>query len=165
MDSIEIFHDSGPIDPQLIVEFEISAKLTLPEKYKALITQHNCLYPVNSSFDFKNIYANDYAWSYKIENEIDSRSLSFFGFGSDIAHYEQVGNQDFDVYGHDHVIAFGQSANGDYICFDYRKDPSTDEPGVVVMFHDAYDANRKMLICPVADSFEQFMDSLYAPKD
>jgi hypothetical protein len=116
-------------------------------------------------FRFENRFSESYAWPYKILDGMDSRDLTFLGFNENLPNSGKITWQDFDVYGHEHVIAFGMAANGDHVCFDYRHDPSTDEPRAVVMFHDAYDADDKMLICPVADSFEEFIDSLYKRED
>lgn len=162
MKPLEIRYDNGVANSQDIAQFELQFKSKLPKDFKSFSLAHNAARLVKSSFEFLNKHATDYVWHYKIENGIDSRDISFYGFGAELPDYLQIEQaQDFDVYGHDHVIAFGSSANGDYICFDYRHDPTTDTPRVVVMFHDAYDSNRKMLICDVANSFEEFMDSLY----
>jgi hypothetical protein len=165
MESIKIDRDYGSVSLRLVINFEVARNFLLPKIYKELLTKHNGLKPENDSFKFKNIYADEYSWSYKIEDGSDSREISFFGFGDDIPDHKKISSQDFDIYGHDQIIAFGSSANGDYICFDYRHAPTTDEPRVVLMFHDTYDKNNKMLICPIANSFEEFMDSLYKPED
>jgi hypothetical protein len=64
-----------------------------------------------------------------------------------------------------HIVPFGYSANGDYICFDYRHDPTTTEPHVVLMYHDDYvadkEGNTKMVVNFVAPNFEAFVDLLY----
>lgn len=166
MHAVDIYRDNGTVDFRLIAQFELSKNIKLPESYKELLTAHDALRPEKEMFRFLNSFSATHFWPYKIENGLDARDISFFGFGTELDDYKKIGwNQDFDVFGHDHVIAFGRSANGDYICFDYRHDPSTSEPHVVVMFHDAYDEKRKMLICHVANSFEEFMDSLYKSDD
>jgi hypothetical protein len=165
MKSVQIYRDYGLIDQKLISNFESSKDIIFPRIYVDLIKNHNGMRLEESCFNFKNLFTYSHVWSYKIEDEIDSREMSFFGFGNEIPSYKQIESPSFDIYGHDHIVAFGYTANGDYVCFDYRHDPKTSEPRIVVMFHDAYDENRKMLICPVANSFEEFMDSLYKPAD
>ncbi len=162
MNPDSVYRDSGKADRLLIDEFEIEYRIKLPNSYKELIQEHNALWPEKCHFRFHNRYHNK-LWTYQLNQDgTDSRDVTFYGFGEHLFDYERIDlTQDFDVFGHENVIAFGSSANGDYICFDYRHDPSTNEPHVVVMFHDAYDEYKKMLICHVANSFEEFMDSLY----
>ena len=166
MNPDNVYRDSGKADRLLIDEFEIEFRIKLPKGYRELIQEHNALWPEKSLFRFHNRYHNE-LWSYRLNQDgTDSRDVTFYGFGEHLPNYERMDwAQGFDVYGHDHIIAFGAAANGDHICFDYRHDPSTNEPHVVVMFHDAYDEHNKMLICHVANSFEAFMDSLYKSDD
>lgn len=162
MQPVHIYRDHGSVDFGLIIKFELSRNIKFPESYKKLLVIHDALRPEKDTFRFVNIFSKTQLWPYKIDNGIDTRDISFFGFGTELDDYVKISkNQDFDVFGHDNIIAFGISANGDYICFDYRHAPNTDAPHVVVMFHDAYDREKKMLICHVANSFEEFMDSLY----
>ena len=158
----EIYRDHGAADPSLMDTFERMNHLRLPAKYRELIQQHDAVRLVRDSFRFANTFHNE-LWSYRLGSDgKDSRDISFYGFGAELPAYARIDyNQDFDVYGHDHVIAFGSAANGDYICFDYRHAPTTNEPHVVVMFHDAYDETNKMLVSHVADSVEEFLGMLY----
>ncbi|MDO6643015.1 SMI1/KNR4 family protein [Acinetobacter guillouiae] len=70
--------------------------------------------------------------------------------------------QDNDGLGYDKVIVFGNTARGDYVAFDYRKDPTTDEPLVVIMYHDdcVEDENgdSKMRVIKVAHTFDEFLN-------
>jgi hypothetical protein len=158
----EIYRDHGTVNPSLLDAFERMAQLLLPSKYRELIQEHDAVRLVRDSFRFTNTF-HDAGWSYRLGADgKDSRDISFYGFGAELPEYARIDyNQNFDVYGHDHIVAFGTAANGDYICFDYRHDPTSSEPHVVVMFHDAYDETNKMLISNVADSFEQFLGMLY----
>jgi len=65
------------------------------------------------------------------------------------------------------VIAFGLCANGDYICFDYRK--ARENPSIVVMYHDDFyedeNGNTKMVINDVADNFDDFLAMLHEASD
>lgn len=151
MKSLNAISSKGPVDIKFINEFEEEIGFRFPDNYKALISKDNALYPEEMIFDFINVESS----------RKDERDVSFYGYGSDIEDYDDIKRQDFDVYGHNGVIAFGRSANGDYVCFDYRDNPLTDDPPVVVMLHDYPDENNKMLICHVADSFEKFVDSLH----
>ena len=65
------------------------------------------------------------------------------------------------------VIAFGISANGDYICFDYRK--CNENPCIILMYHDDFyedeNGDTKMVTGHIADSFDAFLDMLYELSD
>jgi cell wall assembly regulator SMI1 len=166
MKKLIIRGEQNPVSEASFKAFESKFSLSLPKTFKAFISLHDQPWIEGNHFRFTNIFANDYSWVYKIVAGVDSRDLNFLGFNDTAYSGEYIFDaQDFDIYGHDQVIAFGSSANGDYICFDYRHAPTTDEPRVVLMFHDTYDKNNKMLICPIANSFEAFMDSLYKPED
>ncbi len=158
----DVLMDEGRTDPSLLDQFEERLNKKLPKEYKELMLEHNALYPISNLFKFNNHYHNE-LWSYRLNDDgTDSRDVVFLGYGDKPSESARVEwNQDFDVYGHDHVVAFGTAANGDHICFDYRHDPKTSEPHVVVMFHDAYGEDGKMLICHVANSFEDFLNALY----
>ena len=162
MKTFSIRSDHGEVSEEKITSFEGKYSIKLPASFKLFVAKHDAPWVLENHFKFNNVFSESHGWPYKIIDSIDSRDLNFLGFNDSVCDGEKIDDcQDFDVFGHDHVIAFGIAANGDYICFDYRHDPSTSEPHVVVMFHDAYDDQRKMLICHVANSFDDFMDSLY----
>lgn len=158
----DVLIDEGSADSALLDRFEEKLNIRLPKGYRDLLQEHNALYPVHNLFRFKNQYHNE-LWSYRLNDDgTDSRDVVFLGYGDGLSESARIDlGQDFDVYGHDRVIAIGKAANGDHICFDYRHDPKTSEPHVVVMFHDAYGEDGKMAICHVADSFDEFLNSLY----
>ncbi len=152
MKEVEVFNDSGSIDISVIENFENIIGYVFPDDYKNLISKHNELYPVMEFFKFFNT----------IDSTTDYRDVSFLGYGSEITTASRIENsQDHDVFGFEGIIVIGRSANGDYICFDYRSKPTTNNPPVVVMFHDYFDDDDKMYICHVADTFEEFIGALY----
>jgi hypothetical protein len=152
MREIEVFHDSGLIDVSVIESFETKIGYIFPENYKYLLSKHNELYPEMDFFKFFN----------EIDNKNDCRDVSFLGYGSQVTEASRIERaQDHDVYGRDGIVVIGRCANGDYICFDYRDNLITNNPPVAVMFHDFFDGDDKMFICPVANNFEQFIDLLY----
>jgi SMI1 / KNR4 family. len=148
---VDVYRDSGVVEVKELEFFEHQIGYKLPHEYKNLISKHNALRPKNDCFDFQ------------FNSKTDSRDISFYGYGKEISSNVNIvkNQQEKDQYYHDHIVIIGESANGDYICFDYRNNPLTDDPPVVLMLHDYPDANNKMLICHVADNFEQFVDSLY----
>lgn len=160
MTHIDVYRDYGSVDLHLIDVFEDGIGYCLPVSYKELISNHDWLRPEQDAFDFINIYG-----------EKDSCDISFYGYksGFSIASRTIGHHQDFDVYGYEGIIAFGSSGGGDYICFDYRHDPKTCEPRVVLMYHDDYvedaNGNAHMVVNDVAPSFEAFIDLLYKYED
>lgn len=153
---IEVFVDSGNVDISIIDHFEAKVSYFFPESYKRLLSKHNELYPENCDFRFFN----------ETEGVWECRDVTFLGYGPTITNASRIDRfQDHDVYGHDGIVVIGCSANGDYICFDYRSDPQTANPPVVVMFHDYYNEDKKMLVCSVANTFEEFINSLYKAEE
>lgn len=162
MKNILVLSDHGKVNDEKFANFERAHSIKLPNSFKKFIKKHDAPWLDENHFKFKNIFFGTNERPYKICDGIDSRDLNFLGFNDSVCEGEGITErQNFDDFGHNHIVAFGISANGDYICFDYRHDPRTNEPHVVVMFHDAYDEHNKMLVCHVADSFKEFMNSLY----
>lgn len=151
MKAVIVYRDSGTVDQSYIDAFEKKLGYIFPQKYKSLLSKHNALRPHENLCNFK------------LNDKCDSRDVNFFGYGDSVEEYEDIEKfQQEPEYCYRHIVVIGESANGDYICFDYREDPTTDNPPVVVMLHDYPDENNKMHVCPVTDDFEQFMDSLYS---
>ena len=156
MKKINSYRDFGPINVFFIEDFERKLSFVFPEKYKVLLSKYNSLQPIESIFEFLN----------PLDNIKDERDITFYGYGFDKRlSSESIESAQPDEYCHENIVVFGSSANGDYIGFDYRDNPATDEPKIVVMFHDCYDKNNKMFICHVADNFEKFIDGLYKYED
>lgn len=152
-----MFHHEGAVDTKVINEFENNIGYKFPDSYKNLLSQHNFLHPENCDFDFYDASLGRTA----------SRDITFLGFGQNISGASNIANAQWhDIYGRDHIIVFGKTAGGDYVCFDYRSDPTTNNPSIAVMLHDYFnDDDNKMFVCFVADNFEQFIDSLYSADD
>lgn len=153
MKELNVYSDKGSVDLSIIEEHEQLIGYRFPNSYKKLIGRHDQLRPIEDHFDFTNIYG-----------EKDERDISFLGHKNSTTE-KLMDSQDYDIYGYEGIVTFGICANGDHICFDYRHDPETDEPHVVVMYHDDYvtdkDGNPKRVINFVAPSFEAFVDILY----
>lgn len=152
MRDLNVYRSYGFIGFEYINEFENKIEFIFPESYKKLISKNNALSPEEADFDFYDLASNSK----------DTRDITFYGYGDSVSeNYNIAKQQNFDAYGHEGVIAFGCCSNGDHVCFDYRDKPTGGEPKVVVMFHDCADENNKMLVCPVAENFERFVNSLY----
>lgn len=159
MKKLSVWRDEGKVDRQLIIQFADSIGGIFPMTYVSLISKYDYLYPEENTFSFINYYG-----------ETDERDIVFFGYkeevweGSNIYTYSKI-NDDYS-YGKD-IIAFGGCANGDYVCFDYRK--SKENPSIVVMYHDDFYKNQngemRMVVNCVADNFDNFLEMLYEPMD
>lgn len=156
MRELTIAYDEGSIPVSVITSFAAAMGVFFPEGYVRLLSEKNWLGIKEVFFHFRGLDGNQ-----------DCRDLNFLGYGeSDKFSFNDITeSQDFDVYGYDNlVIAFGYCANGDYICFDYRSDETRSQPSIVVMFHDEY-VDDKMAVVHVSNSFESFLELLYAEED
>ncbi|MEB5477523.1 SMI1/KNR4 family protein [Acinetobacter pollinis] len=97
--------------------------------YLNLIQNHDGLYLDDNSFDFVNIYGDQ-----------DEREIVFYSYFEKSLDGDILSNQeninDLDNGGIHNLVIFGRSGNGDYVCFDYRKNPTGDNPKVVLVYHD-----------------------------
>jgi len=101
----------------------------------------------------------------------DERDIYFFGYGD--VESEHIKNQQYVSdpmeYGQKGLVAFGGCANGDVVCFDYRDDPDTCEPKIVLVYHDDYveleGGGSARVVNHVANSFDEFLDMLYEYQD
>ncbi len=156
MKSLKIYRSTGAISKNLIENFSKLNKVIFPKTYIETLSENNWLKPQNESFDFVDF-----------SKKPDTRDINFYGYEieSFLGSGTIVNAQNFDVYGYDKIIAIGFSANGDYICFDYRQNPDTDNPPIVLMYHDQYIndeyGNPKMAIVKIADDFDSFIDMLH----
>jgi hypothetical protein len=62
----------------------------------------------------------------------------------------------------DGLIPFGDNGGGDFICFDYRKDRTTNDPPIVIWNHDMGLEHRVVFI---ANNFEEFVGMLYESEE
>lgn len=162
MKDIEVFMDEGQIDMEVIHQYEKRLGYIFPIKYKELLSKHNGLNFLNIFFNFLNIYDTK-----------DCRDIYFYAFQH--SYLDQlycngfVGNQIGDDYFPKELVDFGGCANGDIVCFDYRDNPRTDNPKIVLVYHDDYieneDGTSHMVVNFVANSFEEFIDMLYEYKE
>lgn len=58
------------------------------------------------------------------------------------------------------LVSFSRDGGGNLICFDYRSDPTTNNPPIVVWHHEGRPGTNEE-ISPVASSFDEFLDLLY----
>lgn len=155
MKKLNIWSDEGSVSRSVIENFAQELDVIFPESYISLISKHDYLYLEDNIFDFIDNYGNQ-----------DERDIIFLGYkveitdNSDIYTYSQVNNE--YAYGNK-IIAFGSSANGDYICFDYRN--NSNEPSIALMHHDDFienDLGVRMQVSHIANNFDEFMLKLHS---
>lgn len=155
---MDIRRDNGKNSLDEIKRVQNELGYFFPNNYIDLIRNHDALRFEKNIFDFKNIY-----------NKEDERDLNFLSFKSDHLDGDILSNQDnvndLENYGIKDLVVFGICANGDYICFDYRENPSSSEPRIVLVYHDDFidydDGTSTMVVNHVADSFDDFLNMLH----
>lgn len=154
MRELTVISDYGELEESIVANFEYLKNVKFPKNYTELICKHNGLSFVESWFDY-----------IKEDGEVEEASFSFLTYGDFAGASLILSSQDFDIYGYDKVINFGVRGNGDYIAFDYRKNPDSSEPEIVLMYHDAYvldeNGHPKMLIVKISDDFDSFINMLH----
>jgi len=160
--NFSIRYDEGKTSIKDVEAFEKKYNICLPKSYKELMLEHNGVRFEEDNFEFTNKRGQD-----------DGREFLFKSFGEKKRGKELIEDAQFvskpDYYGVPGLIGIGSTAEGDTLCFDYRDDPKTCEPKVILLVHDEYeeesDGTTHMLIEPIADNFDKFLDMLYKYKD
>ncbi|WP_228270494.1 SMI1/KNR4 family protein [Acinetobacter guillouiae] len=153
MKNLTVMYDFGTVSECLLLDFMKNYGLTLPKKYIELIQKHNGVQFVENCFDY--IDSN---------GDIGESSIGFCAYGNEIGADNIYKFQDNDGLGYDKVIVFGVNGRGDYIAFDYRQNPTTDDSLVVIMYHDDFieeNGKSKMRVVKVADTFDEFLKLLH----
>jgi cell wall assembly regulator SMI1 len=164
LDEANILVDCGEVEIEKIKEFENKLGIILPKEYVAFISKHNEASIFESDFDFfdpnrggrKNGDSIAFIRFEEIESDIKSLLKQTTEDENDpnpfkFYHY-------FDRW----LIPFGEDGGGDFICFDYRKDRTTNDPPIVVWNHDMGLEHRVVFI---ANNFEEFVGMLYESED
>ncbi|SUD90608.1 SMI1/KNR4 family protein [Psychrobacter phenylpyruvicus] len=156
--NISVYKDNGSNDVNNISMIENQLNYSLPQLYKDIVKKHDALRPEKDIFDFINIYGKP-----------DDRDVNFYSLKKNhidgFIIEEQANINDIDNGGIKGLVTFAFTANGDYICFDYREDHNSDNPKVVLVYHDDIveneDGTSSMAVNFLADSFEEFMNMLH----
>jgi len=155
-----ILSHRGSIETLKFDQFEKKFGIKLPKSYKNFLARNDAPWLEKNHFKFINKFFENQLSSFDIKDGNDSRDLNFFSFNDSLYGDKIFDCQDFDGRARSSIVAFGCSANGDYICFDYGFTLTSDEPQIVLMIHDAFDEKGQMLICHVAKNFENFMNGI-----
>ncbi len=159
IENLIICDDEGVIEKKIVLDMAKDLGIIFPKSYVEFISQHNAAELENDHFSFFDKANNEYTEHGSIG--------AFYGFGYSCYDSKSIESaQDFDIYGYENVVAFAHSFGSDYICFDYRHNPMTDEPKIIYMDYESVDKETgKMVISHIADSFDEFCDMLYQWND
>jgi cell wall assembly regulator SMI1 len=169
MKEIEVYRDEGEVDISVIENFEKKIGYKLPLEYKKLLSKHNGLYPENNDF----IFLEDKEEKEKAPIKYSSGGVVFLAFyeypelGPSYSNIENYQDRYVDHPLPPHTIVFGDRGGDDMIAFDYRDNPTGDNPKIILLYHDWFDEDETEFAGGyykaklISNSFEEFMDSLF----
>lgn len=145
-----------PVSKYEINMVENTIGFTFPISYKEIVSKYDKLKLESYLFKFIDIY-----------NREEERDLNFLSLKKDnienIFDEQYISNPEY--YGIPNIVAFGICANGDYICFDYRDDILSNNPKIILLYHDDFmendDGSSSMVVNFIANNFDEFIKSLY----
>jgi hypothetical protein len=131
---------------------EKALKLKLPATYICLMKQCDAGVPQDTDFEYFDVSYGKYI----------EQAIGVF-LGIEAAEYTVLGTfQDPPEFFPDGLIAFAETGNGDYICFDYRQGKDNPDPPIVYWNHEA-DIGKDVSF--VANTFEEFLGMLKEPEE
>jgi hypothetical protein len=150
----EAYYDK--IDISVVREFEKKIGFKFPQAYVDIIIDFNGATITNhiETFYFYSNFIDRYE-SYPL-----GRFLGYNTHCSIEWYWQSNLSRDEELAYPKNVIAFAVDPGGEEICFDYRHDPKTDNPKIVVWHHEAESGSSSELSF-VATSFDEFLDMLY----
>jgi hypothetical protein len=159
LDKENILLDYGEIDLRQIKELAERLSIFLPTAYVTFITKHN-----GASLKMKDCF--NY-FDPNREGRKTSNSIAFVNFEKieDKINRLKKADESFPGYGEafkEGLVPFGDNGGGDLICFDYRNNRMTNDPPIVIWYHEVDFEHRVVF---VANNFEEFIDMLHEPKD
>jgi hypothetical protein len=157
LNSSNVYRDYGEISVEVMRELEKTQNVILPKAYVDFISKHNGVRLEVNSFEYydpnignKNSDSIAFNPAEKIQKSID------------LLQYDEEPDLDIKYRFEDGLIPFGDNGGGDLICFDYRKDRTTDNPPIVIWNHDMGFEHRVIFI---ANNFEEFINMLHELKE
>ncbi|WP_338635033.1 SMI1/KNR4 family protein [Spirobacillus cienkowskii] len=144
----------------LIQQQEEKIGFKFPQSYINLILEYNGC-KIKNNFDSFDFNSNSIG-------RIDSYYLEhFFSFNKNADswlrfdwHWENTLEFDEDEPFPKNIVPFASDPGREKICFDYRHDPKTDNPKIVV-WHAEEERGSRSELSFVATRFDEFLDMLY----
>ena len=161
MKNLSVFNilvDYGKISITVVRDFENLHSLILPTQYVDFIIHHNGASLIADIFD----YDDPNIISCKNRNSIAFNAVEEIQQHIDNLKYDEEQDWDVKYLFEDGLIPFGENGGGDMICFDYRKNRTTNNPPIVIWNHDMGLEHRVVFI---ANNFEKFINMLHEPED
>jgi hypothetical protein len=146
--------DKGnPISLREIEAYELQLEVSFPQTFKNFILDHDGGTPSASSFQYY-----DASRGYKLGSDIGA----FIPFKEN--EYNSIASIYLDPpeFFPEGLIAFAETGNGDFICFDYRETKKNLDPSIVYWNHEA-DSGKDISF--VAKNFAGFLDMVEEPKE
>ena len=157
LNSSNIIRDEGCVSIEVVHGLEKVYNLVLPKEYVNFTTMHNgarmfarIFNYFDPNIDKKNSNAIHFDRVEKIQDSIA------------ILKCDEEPDWPIEYRFEDGLIPFGDNGGGDMICFDYRKDRTTNDPPIVIWNHDM---GLKYRVVFIANNFEEFINMLHEPED
>jgi hypothetical protein len=151
--TISWLDESKPVSQRKIRNIETKIGFQFPQFFKEIITKHSGCTPVQSDFKYFDKYLNSLFGTgigCFIPIQYDGYSSILYTFKNPPEFFPKS------------LVAFAETGNGDLICFDYRDNPTTDNPPIVYWNHEAEIGKDVSFI---AKDFEEFLSMLKEPED
>jgi hypothetical protein len=158
----------GTVDISEVREFEKKIGFKFPQSYIDIITKYNEARIENyiETFYFYSNFMGRYDY-YSLNHFLGyntSCSIEWY-CGRTLEYYEIEGDDDVEDYVPQKlfpkdIIPFASNPAREKICFDYRHDPKTDNPKIVV-WHAEEEHGSSSKLSFVATSFDEFLDMLH----
>ena len=149
--SIEWFDTEGPATQERVDYVSKEIGITFPKNFIVLMKECDGGIPKINAFEYINVSMQllrgagiGCFMSFREKNYAHDHLLG---------HYKSENN-----YLPKEVIAFAFTGDGDYICFDYRKDKKTSDPEIVYWDHEESEGQN---VSFVAKNFDAFMSMLH----
>ncbi len=158
LESKNVLIDYGKSSLDFITNIENDYRIKLPNAYAEFVLNHNGATLVNDIFDYNDP---------NCKNGRNADALAFIKVDKIKYRIDNIKSGEepdwsIEYRFEDGLIPFGDNGGGDLICFDYRKDKTTDNPPIVIWNHDLGLEHRVVFI---AKNFEEFINMLHEPED
>jgi hypothetical protein len=162
----------GTVDISVVREFEKKIGFKFPKNYIDIITRYNEARIENyiETFYFYSNFMGRYDYcslNHFLGYNTSGSTCSIEWYWRKVSEWYQIEGEDDD--GEDYIferlfpkniIPFASDPAREKICFDYRHDPKTDNPKIVV-WHAEEERGSSSELSFIASSFDEFLDMLY----
>lgn len=142
----------GEGDAEKIAAFERQRGCRLPKSYKEIASRLNGAYCTPNAFRFfSNLNKEEVvlgAGIFMPYGPVEDRFVVTIEWAQTKEHLPEG------------LVPFSSLGNGDELCFDYRRDPDTDDPPIVNLHHEGEWGTEEQ-VSPVAQCFDDLLHMLY----